>query len=665
MKVSRKILYALTLLSASIGYAAEAPPAKRAKIFYESPINTTQFSSLDYSSESQSINELEHVSSNTTDINWFENLSSDLLMSILHEVVNANPQVTAQSIIALAKTCRIFHSFINDPQVMKKILNALTTNQAKKQTFELLQQSHISRIGFLPVLQDVQLLEWFAQVTTSDANGRELFTRASNRQLNDVKTLIDEARVAGNPLDMNWRSDATTHYIPFDAHYIGRRTPLMAAADRGQTAMVQLLLNLGADIKLKDELGYTALDCAILRNHLPTAQLLLERGFDRANQDELLRITRRHNNPQMVELLLAAGVDPRAGLGSDKKSARQLALENGAINIVEILDEAKSVAQKKSQEKSAIKTLHPQPLLQGLPERITPQLTKCLEKKNPAKIATAFFAYALANPAFVADMQDPAYLKTFFKALPYKQNRIELAHYFMKATNNMFDLGKTPFVPGYTDYEVEELKDKFVYAFAHNKGLMRWIDKTKDHLVDARNLAKSVDNNNLDRMQDELQNRYLDLNSEVCMKALANAIVNGNKPSALALLKAGVNPNKLLSQNIYTSNCHPEMIQLLIDFGVDPRPILYYVANSEDVELSKLLIQAGGHIQNDGSTLLTQLIRNGYPKAAKTLLDAGVNLDAQNLHDKNTALDFLNRKKALSEEEKYIHKVLTNPHAPK
>ena len=57
------------------------------------------------------------------------------------------------------------------------------------------------------------------------------------------------------------------------------RTPLTIAAERGDTAMVQLLLKFNADANKTDGQGRTPFDCALQQGHTAVAQLLIESGF--------------------------------------------------------------------------------------------------------------------------------------------------------------------------------------------------------------------------------------------------------------------------------------------------------------------------------------------------------------------------------------------------
>jgi ankyrin repeat protein len=51
-------------------------------------------------------------------------------------------------------------------------------------------------------------------------------------------------------------------------------TPLMAAASKGYSKIVQLLIGKGADVNFKDEKGRTALWHAANHGHIPVVEML-------------------------------------------------------------------------------------------------------------------------------------------------------------------------------------------------------------------------------------------------------------------------------------------------------------------------------------------------------------------------------------------------------
>jgi ankyrin repeat protein len=91
------------------------------------------------------------------------------------------------------------------------------------------------------------------------SNGLTQLRRAIKRgQIDEVKRLLEEG-VLVNGSQQGW-------------------TPLFDAAARGDTAMIRLLRDRGADINQGLERNFTAILAAVLRGHLPAVQALLEAG---------------------------------------------------------------------------------------------------------------------------------------------------------------------------------------------------------------------------------------------------------------------------------------------------------------------------------------------------------------------------------------------------
>ena len=61
----------------------------------------------------------------------------------------------------------------------------------------------------------------------------------------------------------------------------------MRAASSGHLAVVQLLVERGANLNIQDEYGYTALIKAAERGYLPIAQYLIEKGANKDMQDNV------------------------------------------------------------------------------------------------------------------------------------------------------------------------------------------------------------------------------------------------------------------------------------------------------------------------------------------------------------------------------------------
>jgi ankyrin repeat protein len=94
------------------------------------------------------------------------------------------------------------------------------------------------------------------------------------------------------------------------------RERLHRAAEDGDLAEVERLLNEGASLEVFNEIGYTPLHCAVRGEHYKVAQLLLNRDAnvdahesERAG-DTPLAVAARGEYPEIAELLLKHGADP-------------------------------------------------------------------------------------------------------------------------------------------------------------------------------------------------------------------------------------------------------------------------------------------------------------------------------------------------------------------
>ena len=120
-----------------------------------------------------------------------------------------------------------------------------------------------------------------------------------------------------------------------------KRTPLIAAAMKGNRVAVETLLELGANIEAKDELEFTPLLCAVEKGNLEIVKELERRGadFKAVSKGGLGVLYHVHRNVAMLRHLLAKGlpVDAKSAQGTTPLVA--LSTE-GDEKIVSILLEA-------------------------------------------------------------------------------------------------------------------------------------------------------------------------------------------------------------------------------------------------------------------------------------------------------------------------------------
>ena len=135
-----------------------------------------------------------------------------------------------------------------------------------------------------------------------------------------------------------------------DATDPDRHTPLMWAAFNGHTPVVRLLLDSGARVDTKDKNGRTALLFASSGPFEETVALLLKKGAAVDVQGTLegftaLMTAAAEGQLRVVRLLLLHGADA-ALEDSDNDTAESFALQKGHTEVVELLRNPPSLAEK-------------------------------------------------------------------------------------------------------------------------------------------------------------------------------------------------------------------------------------------------------------------------------------------------------------------------------
>ena len=153
-------------------------------------------------------------------------------------------------------------------------------------------------------------------INTLDENGLER-----------IKILVE----AG--VNINWQEKGMTGFLYGE----GGVTAIMAATAKGNTVIIKLLLDAGADTNLENDRGETALVLATDKGQLKIAKTLLAAGADvnGGNPPALIKAITR-NNSEIVEILIEAGADVNA-LDEMENSALKLANEIGDKEIIALL----------------------------------------------------------------------------------------------------------------------------------------------------------------------------------------------------------------------------------------------------------------------------------------------------------------------------------------
>jgi len=126
------------------------------------------------------------------------------------------------------------------------------------------------------------------------------------------------------------------------------QTVLMVAATTGNRQMIELLLKVGADATALDHSNRNAIAWAASRGDFPEVVAMLARAGADINAPDLAGLTplmraALMGYPRTVETMLALGADPEtkadSGTKFGEKTAYQLAIDQGNTAVCEVLEQ--------------------------------------------------------------------------------------------------------------------------------------------------------------------------------------------------------------------------------------------------------------------------------------------------------------------------------------
>jgi ankyrin repeat protein len=127
--------------------------------------------------------------------------------------------------------------------------------------------------------------------------------------------------------------------------YIGGQTPLHKAAEAGRIEAAEILIAWGADLNAKDCMGRKPLIVAVSKTQKGVIELLIAKGADINGRDDHGWAPihwAAHGNKEVMELLIAKGADVNAkvNFGHRDWTALQLAIDFGRMDVAEVLRKA-------------------------------------------------------------------------------------------------------------------------------------------------------------------------------------------------------------------------------------------------------------------------------------------------------------------------------------
>jgi ankyrin repeat protein len=381
-----------------------------------------------------------------------------------------------------------------------------------------------------------------------------------------------------------------------------RKTALLYAAEKGNTAIVAALLDAGADVAIADKLGQTPLDIAIREGYTDIIVLLQQAGAIApagATQfsKEAFMGAAKQGNLEVLQSALSAGINPNAseptkGRDVRYKTALMFAAERGHLEAAQILLEAGADVD--------------------LGDRPNKKLGK-----TPLMFAAEANHYEVVRQLLEAGATVNAQDKRGPSAL---LNAVQ--HNATESVKILLEAGAEPHQKSWdgTPFEAANYSNeaiaKLMTAAEHGK------NNAVSNAAREEMFCSAAFSGNLNIVRSLIQEGVnLDAADAESWTALINAASQGRLDIAQFLLASGANVNA-------TSHCGTTALSIS--------------ALSGYADIMKLLIAAGANLDmqkiEDGWTPLMGTLTFNQVETAQTLLEAGADPNIRN-NDGKTALD--------------------------
>jgi len=430
---------------------------------------------------------------------------------------------------------------------------------------------------------------------------------------------------------------------------------LIEAASKGDSEVVEALLDSGADINARDEQNQTALHQAANRGHTAVVKFLLERGADvnaknLFGQTPLLAPVYR-GSLDTVRALLSAGadVDARSGLTGQTPL---LIVSSGPTKVVEALLEEGADVNAKG------KFYHETALMLAAISGNKATVKSLLEKGADVKAASTngrtamLMAESLGHAEVVKLLQDyGAPRETSIALLPLEAY---LPRYLVVNAKKRQRLSSQAALALLSRGAEVKADEETALLFAATRGDVEAVSALLDNGADVNVkhedgwnglMLAAVNGHSL------VVQALLDKGAKVDAKenlmgqtALIWAAKGGHAAIVKTLLKAGANVNARdkfggTALTRVASNGQAQILNTLLEAGADinareydgDTAVIEATAESH-LEIIQALLKAGANVNDkdlEGRTLLMIAAMIGADKVVKALLDAGADINAQ------------------------------------